>query len=166
MRNFIRQGIFGLSLCAALVLSADIVLAQSGSTGGSVGNPEKTLSGERSAPSPEREAPRHHSREVEQPRRASRGGGGGASSYDGVWAYAGVATNCQGAGSGTLTIAGGTVSGPGGTGHVSPGGVYQSISVDNNGVTQTAFGRMSGNSGSGSFRRTDGCIGRWTAQRQ
>jgi len=28
------------------------------------------------------------------------------------------------------------------------------------------FNLNTGNSGSGSFRRTDGCVGRWTAQRQ
>jgi hypothetical protein len=35
-----------------------------------------------------------------------------------------------------------------------------------NGITITHVGRLSGRSGSGSFRQSDGCAGRWTASKQ
>ena len=41
----------------------------------------------------------------------------------------------------------------------------RAASVGDDGVALTASGRMSGNSGSGSYRRADGCVGRWTARR-
>lgn len=171
MQTVIRFGIlrFGIltALFAALVTGPGPVLAQSGSTGGSIGNDEKSLSGSRSAPAPEREreAPRRRSQKAEEPRRASRGGGGGGGNFDGTWAYSGFGTNCQGSGSGTLVIAGGLITDPHGSGQVSSSGAYNATSVGDDGVAMTATGRMSGNSGGGSFRRSDGCVGRWTARR-
>jgi hypothetical protein len=164
MHNVIRCGILAATLCAALVTCPGLVLAESGSAGGSIGNDEKTLSGARSEPSSNRDEPRRQSRKAEEPRRSPHGGGSGGS-FDGTWSYTGVATNCQGSGSGTLVIAGGLISNKNGTGEVSPNGAYHSASVGDDGVAMTATGRMSGNAGSGSFRRADGCVGRWSARR-
>ena len=104
------------------------------------------------------------SREAEQPR---GGDGRGGSNFDGTWAYTGIGTNCPGSGSGTLVIAGGVVSSKNGRGigRVSPDGSYRAASVGADGVPLTATGRMSGNSGSGSYRRADGCNGRWAAKK-
>ncbi len=104
------------------------------------------------------------SREAEQPRGSD---GRGASSFDGTWAYTGVGTNCVGSGSGTLVISGGVVSSKNGSGvgRVSADGTYRASSVGADGVRLTATGRMSGNSGSGSYRRADGCNGRWAAKK-
>lgn len=155
--------IFAASLLAAIVTSPGLVLAQSGSAGGSIGNDEKSLSGSRSQPPAEREAPTRKSHKAEEPRRASRGGGAG--NFDGTWSYTGVGTNCQGSASGSFVISGGFARDAHGTGHVSPNGAWYSTSVGDDGVGLTATGRLSGSSGSGSYRRTDGCAGRWTARR-
>jgi uncharacterized caspase-like protein len=104
------------------------------------------------------------SREAEQPRGSD---GRAGSNFDGTWAYTGVGTNCVGSGSGTLVISGGMVSSKNGSGigRVSPDGAYRASSVGADGVRLTATGRMTGNSGSGSYRRADGCNGRWAAKK-
>jgi hypothetical protein len=103
------------------------------------------------------------SREAEQPH---GNGDGGGSNFDGTWAYTGIGTNCRGSGSGLLTISGGLISSRNhGIGRVSPDGTYRSASISADGVATTATGRMSGNTGSGSYRRADGCNGRWAAKK-
>jgi uncharacterized caspase-like protein len=91
-----------------------------------------------------------------------------SAAFDGTWTYTGVGTNCRGSGSGLLVISGGLVSSKNGRGigRVSSDGAYRAASVADDGVALTATGRMSGNSGSGSYKRADGCVGRWTARRQ
>jgi Caspase domain len=102
-------------------------------------------------------------REAEQP----RGSEGDGVNFDGNWAYTGIGTNCRGSGSGFLVISGGLISNKRGViGRVSPDGAYRSASVGDDGVALTATGRMSDTKGSGSYRRADGCNGRWTAKRQ
>jgi hypothetical protein len=165
MHNVIRFWALTAALWVALV-SPSVLLAQSGSAGGSIGNDEKSLSGSRSEPSSDREAPRPRSRKVEEPRRSPRGsGGGGGGNFDGTWAYTGVGTNCQGSASGSFVVSGGLINNSNGTGEISPSGAFHSASVGDDGVALTAIGRMSGNTGSGSYRRADGCVGRWTARR-
>jgi hypothetical protein len=103
------------------------------------------------------------SREAEQPRGSDDRGG---SNFDGTWAYTGVGTNCRGSGSGFLVISGGLISSKrGAIGRIGPDGAYRSASIGDDGVALTSTGRMSGNTGSGSYRRADGCNGRWTAKR-
>jgi hypothetical protein len=166
MQDTIRHG-SGLSLLwvlLALVVASAGALAQSGSAGGSIGNDEKSLSGSRSEPLPDREVPASRSRETVDP---GGGGDGNASNFDGTWAYTGIGTNCRGSGSGFLVISGGLISNKrGAIGRIRPDGAYRSASVGDDGVYLTATGKMSGNTGSGSYRRADGCNGRWTARRQ
>lgn len=163
----LRFGIWTASLGAVFAISLGMALAQSGSAGGSIGNDEKSVSGSRSEPSAGRERSTHRSREVEQPRRSSRaGGGGGGGNFDGAWSYTGVGTNCQGSGSGAVVIAGGKVTAPGVNGQVSASGAYHVVAVGNDGVVLTAVGHLSASSGSGTFKRSDGCNGRWAAVRQ
>lgn len=143
-----------------------------GSAGGSIGNDDKSVSGPRSAPrsvEPEHsERPAHRSRSEAEPqqRNSRRSGGGGGGNFDGTWAYVGIGTNCQGTGSGTIQISGGRVIAPGGSGTVAPSGAYHSSGVGSDGIRLTANGRLSGNSGSGTYVRSDGCGGRWSATRQ
>jgi hypothetical protein len=165
MQNAIRHrfGISFLCVLVALVMGPAASLAQSGSAGGSIGNDDKSLSGSRSEPSSDRESPTPRSRAAEPPRESEDGSGG---NFDGTWAYTGVGTNCRGSGSGFLAISGGVVSSKNRSiGRVSPDGTYRSASISDDGVALTATGKMSGNSGSGSYRRADGCNGRWTAKR-
>ena len=164
-----------IALCAALISAAlpiDATLAQSGSAGGSIGNDEKSLSGSREAPrAVESSKPtRRGKSEAEEPRRASRknggggGGGGGASSFDGTWVAMAMGSPC-GSSSERFVISGGSISGELSSGSVSPNGATRTGgSVQ--GLSWTSTGRFSGRSGSGSFVRSDGCTGRWTASKQ
>lgn len=170
MSRAFRDLIFAcLSLILLTAIGSTAALAQ-GSAGGSIGNDDKAVSGSRPEPrsvEPDRPA-RRSKADKETPQRSSRrsGGGGGGGNFDGTWAFVGIGTNCQGTGSGTFTVAGGRVVAPGGSGNISPGGAFSSHSVGNDGVALTATGHMSGNSGGGTYMRSDGCGGRWTATRQ
>lgn len=53
----------------------------------------------------------------------------------------------------------------GGSGRIDSDGTLTSIGAAN-GVTQTAVGRLTGNAGTGTFKRSDGCRGSWTAIKQ
>jgi hypothetical protein len=158
-----------LALSLSVAIGSNAARAQ-GSSGGSIGNDDKSVSGSRpdSSRSVEPDQSTRRSKpEADAPQRAPRkGGGGGGGNFDGVWAYVGIGTNCQGTGSGTITISGGRVSAPGGSGTVSPNGSYRSRAVGSDGISLTATGRLSGNSGSGIYMRSDGCGGRWSATRQ
>jgi len=173
MQNVIRRSIrTGLVLLLLLVgFGAGLALAQSGSAGGSIGNDEKSLSGSRQTPrAVESEKPaRKNKPEAEEPRRTSRksGGGssgGGAGNFDGAWVAVAVGTPC-GSSTERFFISGGSVSGELSSGQVSPNGSTRtggSVS----GLSWTSTGRFSGRTGSGSFVRSDGCSGRWTASKQ
>ena len=169
MQNFVRRSA-KTSLLAVLIsvsFGAGMAYAQSGSTGGSIGNDEKSLSGSREAPrSVESSKPARRSKpEAEAPRRASRsgGGGGGGGSFDGAWATTSV--GCGGTISGALVITSGRIIGDGFSGHVNPNGSATGAG-STQGMTWTSSGRFSSHSGSGSYRRADGCVGSWTASKQ
>jgi hypothetical protein len=151
----------------SIAIAPGLALAQSGSAGGSIGNDEKSLSGSRSA-EPERPA-RRSKPEAEEPRRASRksggGGGGGGGNFDGAWIVVGVGTTCQGSSTTAVVVSSGKIMGQGVSGAVSPGGSTSAVG-NSNGITIYSSGRLSGRSGSGSFRQSDGCVGRWSATKQ
>lgn len=164
----IRIGLLSLLLSVAISGAA---VAQSGSAGGSIGNDEKSLSGSREKPrAVESSKPARRAKpEAEEPRRASRrsggeGGGGGGGNFDGAWVAVSVGTPC-GSATERFVISGGRISGELSSGSVSPNGATRSGgSVQ--GLSWNSSGRFSGRSGSGSFVRSDGCTGRWTASKQ
>lgn len=166
MRFFIRP-VAGITLLVAMIGTATgpvTAFAQAGSAGGSIGNDEKSLSGSRATPrsvEPERRARRP---EREEPRRSS--GGGGANRFDGSYSFVAVGTTCQAAVSGVGIIANGRAIGAGTTGGVSASGAYRAVSVGNDGIVTNVVGHISGNSGAGTFTRSDGCNGRWSSTRQ
>jgi hypothetical protein len=173
MEISVRRSI-GMTLTSLLIsaVMSGAALAQSGSAGGSLGNDEKSLSGSREAPrAVEPSKPARRSKpESDEPRRASRksGGGGGDGSgggnFDGAWVAVAVGTPC-GSSSERFVISGGRISGDLSSGSVSPNGATRTGgSVQ--GLSWTSTGRFSGRSGSGSFVRSDGCTGRWTASKQ
>ncbi|MGQ0682804.1 hypothetical protein [Bradyrhizobium sp.] len=149
---------------------AGLALAQSGSAGGSIGNDEKSLSGSRQTPrAVESEKPARKSKpEAETPRRASRksegGSGGGGGNFDGAWVAVAVGTPC-GRSTERFVVSGGRISGELSSGQVSPNGSTRS-GGSASGLSWTSTGRFSGTTGSGSFVRSDGCSGRWTASKQ
>jgi hypothetical protein len=169
MKNALRGSIPFLALSILLTCLASLGHAQSGSAGGSIGNDEKSLSGSREKPR-DVESPRPARRarpESDAPRRASRaseGGGGGGGNFDGTWVAVATGTPC-GSSTERFVISGGRLAGELSSGSVSPNGATRTGgSVQ--GLSWTSTGRFSGRSGSGSFVRTDGCTGRWTASKQ
>lgn len=169
-RHYLGIGL--LSLLITLAINAAAV-AQSGSAGGSIGNEEKSLSGSREAPRAVDSAKpaRRAKPDSEEPRRASRksgsgaaSGGGGGGNFDGSWLARATGTPC-GSSTERFVISGGSLSGELSSGSVSPNGATRS-SGSVQGLSWNSTGRFSGRSGSGSFVRSDGCTGRWTASKQ
>ena len=155
------------SVTLAVVALPGVAHAQSGSTGGSIGNVDKSVSGTREAPrAVEPSKPARRSKpEAEEPRHASRssGGVGGGGNFDGAWAV--VSVGCGGTVNGAIVITSGRILGEGLSGHVSPNGSAAAAGAGG-GVTWTSSGRFSSRSGAGSYRRSDGCVGSWTASKQ
>lgn len=158
------------TIALACLLNLAFVLpsafGQSGSAGGSIGNDEKSLSGSRSDRSAEPAPTARRSKPAEEPRSSSRrsgGSGGGGGGFDGAWIVTSV--GCGGSTSGAVVVTSGRVIGEGVSGTVSPSGSV-STRGQGQGVTFTGAGRLSGRSGSGTWRRSDGCGGTWTSAKQ
>ena len=171
MPNPIRRQIRIALLCVlAVAIGPATALAQSGSAGGSIGNDEKSVSGSRQAPrAVETEKPARRSKpEAERPRRAARersgGGSGGGGNFDGAWVARSMGTPCGGA-TERFVISNGKIVGELSSGQVSPNGSTTS-GGSVSGLSWNSSGRFSGRSGSGTFVRSDGCTGRWTASKQ
>ncbi len=81
-------------------------------------------------------------------------------SFDGAWTF--TSAGCRHTGSLPATIVGGKIIIRGGSGQVDPDGTLHSVGAGN-GMTLTAVGQLSGNTGTGTFNRPDGCVGRWIA---
>jgi hypothetical protein len=154
-------------LCATLAALAPFAArAQSGSAGGSIGNDEKSLSGSRQAPrSVEPDQPARRSKPAsDEPRRTtSRNSGGGGGSFDGAWAV--ISVGCGSSSTSAVVVSSGRIIGQGLTGTVSPNGAARSVG-NYDGIIVTSSGHVSGRSGSGTFRRSDGCSGSWTSSKQ
>jgi hypothetical protein len=166
--------IVAFAACLSMALTPRLASAQSGSTGGSIGNDDKSVSGSRSAPrsveEPDRPARRGREDADEPPRTGRKSGasGGGVGSFDGAWAVLIIGgPMCQGSVSGAVVITSGRIIGDGlSSGRVSPNGATFTAGTTKEGIPYTTSGRLSGRSGSGTFRRSDGCTGRWTASKQ
>jgi len=165
--TFQRRIGIALALLLSVAFEPGVACAQSGSTGGSIGNDEKSLSGSRATPrTVETERPARHGKpEAAEPRRASRKSGGGGGNFDGAWIVSAVGVTCQGGGSNAIVISSGKIIGQGAGGTVSPNGAVHGVSTGG-GPTIITTGRLSGRSGGGTFRRADGCTGTWTASKQ
>jgi len=83
--------------------------------------------------------------------------------YDGRWRFTGA--GCRGAGTVFATIKNGQVIVRRGGGNVTPDGIIHTVGAGN-GMTLTAEGRLSGDSGSGTYDRSDGCSGNWIGVKQ
>ena len=65
----------------------------------------------------------------------------------------------------TVVITGGKLVGQYGTAQVSPNGSTSGVGAAGS-LSWTMSGRFSGRSGSGTFQRSDGCVGSWTGSKQ
>ena len=166
VRTITLASLLNLALASSSAFSS--AFAQSGSAGGSIGNDEKSLSGSRqdtsSGRSAEPASPSRRSKpateERSSPRRSGGGGGGGC---DGAWAV--VSVGCGGSTSGAVVVSSGKIIGEGVRGTVSQSGSVSTFG-QGQGVTFTSTGRLSGRSGSGTWRRSDGCGGTWSSAKQ
>jgi hypothetical protein len=152
MREIIRRR-HRAALLAAVVaaLSPSGTCAQSGSTGGSIGDENRSLSG----PRHETERPAEETSPVSPEERENK--------FDGAWIF--TSAGCPHTGSLPAIITGGKIVVQGGGGQVSPDGTLHSVGAGN-GMTVTAVGQLSGSTGAGSFKRSDGCVGSWIAIKQ
>ena len=146
-----------------LPLAPPCALAQSGSAGGSIGNDEKSLSGSRSDRSAEPAPSARRSKPAEESRSSSRRGGGGGGGFDGAWVVTSI--GCGGTTSGAVVVSSGKVIGQGVSGTVSPSGAVRTVG-QGEGVTFTGAGHLGARSGSGTWRRSDGCGGTWSSTKQ
>ena len=83
---------------------------------------------------------------------------GNTTNFDGAWTF--TSAGCRYTGSLPAIIAGGRIIVKDGSGKVDPDGTLHSVGAAG-GLTLT--GRLSGNTGSGTFSRSDGCVGSWIA---
>jgi hypothetical protein len=83
--------------------------------------------------------------------------------FDGVWIF--TSAGCRYTGTLPARIVGGKIIIRGGSGQVDPDGTLHSVGAGN-GMTLTAVGQLSGDTGSGTFNRSDGCVGSWIAIRR
>jgi hypothetical protein len=133
-----------LGVLIFVALSPSAAFAQSGSTGGSISNDDRSLSGPRND-------------EAERPTEEGRGG------FDGAWTF--TSAGCSHTGTLPAVITDGRIFNKGGSGQVDPDGTLHSVGAGN-GMTLTAVGQLSGNMGAGTFNRSDGCVGSWIAIKQ
>ena len=137
--------------CGLLVIASNPsdTLAQSRDTEAGIGNIRMAfLSAPRDeATRPPEEAPRA------MPQEDNR-------NFDGAWIF--TSAGCPYTGSLPAMIAGGRILIRGGSGQVDQDGTLRSVGAGN-GMTLTAAGRLSGNTGAGTFSRSDGCVGSWIA---
>lgn len=164
MRDAVRHSTFIALLALFASVTSGAALAQSGSVGGSIGNDEKSLSGSREPPRASEAPARRSKSEAEEPRDASRKGGGG-NGFDGAWIVSSVGVTCSGTSSNAVVVTSGKIIGQTARGTVSPDGRVYGTSTGN-GIRVITVGRLSGRSGGGTFRQSDGCTGRWTAAKQ
>ena len=167
MKNSLRSRINIALLCVPFIVAIGppSAWAQSGSSGGSIGNDEKSLSGSRQTPR-SAEPARRSKPEPDEPQRAtSRRSGGGAGNFDGAWIVHSTGITCSGTSTTAVVVSSGKIIGEGLTGNVSASGATSSVG-NYDGITVISSGHVSGRSGSGTFKRSDGCVGRWTSSKQ
>jgi hypothetical protein len=132
-----------------------LLLVQAGSTGGTIGKQDKSLSGGEE----DERSPRRTAREPN----GARGESSRQGNFDGVWSVVSVGETCSQSGTLVAVISNGRITGAdGGGGHVSPDGSVRTF-YRGEGFTSTATGHLTAHAGSGRFKQSNGCQGRWTA---
>jgi hypothetical protein len=161
----------GAAFAAATMfcLQAGPALSQS-AVGGSIGKQDKSVSGGGEDSGGSRSTSRSREREPSHSERSSRrerggGGGGGGGNFDGTWASASAGRTCSDRTSAVVAISGGNMVSDGFTGRVSSSGSVSGVWAGS-GLSAKVTGHMSGRSGSGTFTRSDGCVGTWTLSKQ
>jgi hypothetical protein len=151
MNDVIQMGLRMALGCALLMIASDPsdALARSRLTDARAGGPRLSfLSEPRSEEQrPDEDMPRATPEEDNR-------------SFDGKWTF--TSAGCRHTGSLVALIIDGKIVVRGGSGQVDPDGTLHSVGAGN-GMTLSAVGRLSGNTGAGTFNRSDGCVGSWIA---
>jgi hypothetical protein len=156
MRRLASIAIAVLALSHLVFANAAPALAQAGSTGGTIGKTDKSVSGGGEAPSREPRARSHAaSRASAGPRSEARSG-----SADGTWAVS-ATPNCLPAWSLTVSVSNGVISG-GANGQVSRAGAVRGAATVL-GMKFDFVGHFRGGQASGTLVGPNGCPGQWTA---
>jgi hypothetical protein len=145
-----------VALCGAVLMVALVSSdALAGERGAAAGDTRLSFLSQPGDPDRNAEKP------TEEPPRVMPQGDSG--NFDGQWVFTG--SGCPNTGSVPAKIIGGKIFVKGGGGQVDPDGTLHSVGAGN-GITLTAVGQLSGNTGSGTFNQSDGCVGRWIAVKQ
>jgi len=151
MDDVIQMGLRMALGCALLIIASDLsdALAQSRRTDAAAGGTRLSfLSEPRSEEQrPDEDMPRF------TPEEDIKG-------FDGAWTF--TSAGCRHTGSLVALIIDGKIVVRGGRGQVDPDGTLHSVGAGN-GMTLSAVERLSGNTGAGTFNRSDGCVGSWIA---
>ena len=131
-----------LGLLVPLHADAQMQSAQAGSEGGSLGG----------GIPPTAKAPRMARRPED-----------GLAKFDGTWSVS-SGGGCPTAANGEVRIAHGRIIAANGNGRVGPDGSVSTVTTVA-GMTIVGQGRIAGNTASGSYRQSDGCVGPWSAVR-
>jgi hypothetical protein len=151
MNDVIQTGLRMALGCALLIIGSDPsdALAQSRHTDARAGGSRLSFLSE---PRSEEQRP-----DEEMPRATLEEDNKG---FDGAWTF--TSAGCRHTGSLVALIIDGKIVVRGGSGQVDPDGTLHSVGAGN-GMTLSAVGRLSGNTGAGTFNRSDGCVGSWIA---
>jgi hypothetical protein len=141
----------------SLHLASTRAFAQAGSTGGTIGKTDKSVSGgDEDAPARHSAKPRAAKRAASESREENRASG----SADGAWAISATG-RCVPPWSLTFLISDGAISGSGATGQISRGGSAHGNAVIL-GIKFDFIGHFGGRQATGTFVGPDGCPGQWT----
>jgi hypothetical protein len=151
MNDVIQMGLRTALWCALFIIASDTsdALAQSRHADAGAGGPRLSFLSE-----PRREEQRL---DDDMPHPAPEDDN---KSFDGAWTF--TSAGCRHTGSLPALIIDGKIVVRGGSGQVDPDGTLHSVGAGN-GMTLSAVGRLSGNTGAGTFNRSDGCVGSWIA---
>jgi len=157
MRHRASIGIALLVLSLLAFANASSALAQAGSTGGTVGKIDKSVSGggEEASPQPRTKSRATHRASV-APRSEARSG-----SADGTWTVS-ATPSCLPPWGLTASVSNGVISGGGATGQVSRAGAVSGNAVVL-GMKFDFVGHFRGGQASGTLVGPNGCPGHWTA---
>ena len=141
----------------ALWLAAAPASAQAGSTGGTIGKTDKSISGGGEAASSEPRAKSHMTSRTSAGSRSEARSG----SADGTWAVS-ATPDCLPPWTLTTSVSNGVISGGGATGQVLPAGAVRG-KASVLGFKFDFTGHYRGGQASGTLLGPNGCLGRWTA---
>jgi hypothetical protein len=157
MRRRASIGIAVLALSHLVFANASSALAQAGSTGGTVGKIDKSVSGGGEEASPQPRARSHaRDRAPDRPRPEARSG-----SADGTWTVS-ATPSCLPPWGLTASVSNGVISGGGATGQVARSGAVRGNAVVL-GMKFDFVGHFRGGHASGTLVGPNGCPGQWSA---